>query len=214
MARILIGNIKGPKGDQGPQGIQGPIGPEGPQGPLPPLIANYLASEQGVAALDAIVGKWLDERITANANGLAEVNSKLGVLEFAWEQNPDKPNYTLIKIGNVEVARFIQSFNSDDYVTDSDLFASKIAGTVLADEAAINNVYDNWSSAMNDSTWYRGVISHNVSHSVLGGGTWYLEGYKTDAYYEWQCIRSYSGTGIRMFVRSKYNGTWNSWVAK
>ena len=35
MAKILIGNIKGPKGDkgeQGVQGIQGNIGPQGPQG--------------------------------------------------------------------------------------------------------------------------------------------------------------------------------------
>lgn len=36
MARILIGNVKGPKGDagaRGPQGIQGPQGLQGPQGP-------------------------------------------------------------------------------------------------------------------------------------------------------------------------------------
>ena len=36
MARILIGNVKGPKGDtgaRGPQGIQGPQGVQGPQGP-------------------------------------------------------------------------------------------------------------------------------------------------------------------------------------
>lgn len=92
MARILIGNIKGPQGPQGiqgetgPQGLQGiqgetgpqgmqgiqgekgdtgPQGPKGIQGPLPPLIANYLATESGKAALDAIVGKLLDERLTA-----------------------------------------------------------------------------------------------------------------------------------------------------
>ena len=29
MARILIGNIKGPQGEQGPQGVQGPVGPQG-----------------------------------------------------------------------------------------------------------------------------------------------------------------------------------------
>lgn len=92
MARILIGNIKGPQGPTGnpgrdwsagltgnpgrdwptgPQGIQGekgdtgPQGPQGIQGPLPPLIANHLATESGKAALDAIVGKMLDERLTA-----------------------------------------------------------------------------------------------------------------------------------------------------
>lgn len=33
MAKVLIGNIKGPKGDTGPQGEQGPTGATGPQGP-------------------------------------------------------------------------------------------------------------------------------------------------------------------------------------
>ena len=39
MARILIGNVKGPKGDTGatgPQGVQGPQGPTGPTGPQGP----------------------------------------------------------------------------------------------------------------------------------------------------------------------------------
>ena len=104
MARILIGNIKGPQGPQGiqgetgpqglqgiqgetgpqgPQGIQGekgdtgPQGPKGIQGPLPPLIANYLATESGKAALDAIVGKLLDERLTAAEKSLTQLNSDL-----------------------------------------------------------------------------------------------------------------------------------------
>ena len=104
MARILIGNIKGPQGPQGiqgetgPQGLQGiqgetgpqgtqgiqgekgdtgPQGPQGIQGPLPPLIANYLATESGKAALDAIVGKLLDERLTAAEKSLTQLNSEL-----------------------------------------------------------------------------------------------------------------------------------------
>lgn len=90
MARILIGNIKGPqgiqgpqgpKGDTGPQGVigpqgpkgdkgdkgstgaQGPIGPAGPQGPLPPLTNNALTTEAGVSALDAAMGKTLQDQI-------------------------------------------------------------------------------------------------------------------------------------------------------
>jgi len=103
MARILIGNIKGPqgiqgekgdKGDIGPQGIQGiqgpqgeegpqgpqgevgPQGPQGIQGPLPPLIDNYLATESGKAALDAIVGKLLDERLKAAETSITQLNSE------------------------------------------------------------------------------------------------------------------------------------------
>ena len=107
MARILIGNIKGPQGPQGIQGetgpqglqgIQGETGPQGPQGiqgekgdtgpqglqgiqgPLPPLIANYLATESGKAALDAIVGKLLDERLTAAEKSLTQLNSDMRVV--------------------------------------------------------------------------------------------------------------------------------------
>lgn len=63
MARILIGNIKGPRGPQGIQGIQGPVGPQGPQGPLPPLINNFLATEAGVSALDAVAGATLKAQL-------------------------------------------------------------------------------------------------------------------------------------------------------
>lgn len=63
MARILIGNIKGPQGAQGIQGPQGPVGATGPQGPMPDLINNALATEAGVAALDAVMGKALQDQI-------------------------------------------------------------------------------------------------------------------------------------------------------
>lgn len=116
MARIPIGNIKGPqgiqgekgdKGDIGPQGIQGiqgpqgdegpqgpqgetgPQGPQGIQGPLPPLIDNYLATESGKAALDAIVGKLLDERLKTAETSIAQLNSEL------WPRNSG----TAIKAG-------------------------------------------------------------------------------------------------------------------
>ncbi len=77
MARILIGNIKGPQGEQGPQGVQGPVGPQGPQGPLPPLVNNALATEAGVSALDAVMGKTLQEQITNNKNDITELNSEM-----------------------------------------------------------------------------------------------------------------------------------------
>lgn len=76
MARILIGNIKGPKGDTGPQGPQGATGPQGPQGPLPPLVNNALATEAGVSALDAVMGKTLQDQITQNTQGITQLNSK------------------------------------------------------------------------------------------------------------------------------------------
>lgn len=75
MARILIGNIKGPQGDTGPQGEQGGIGPAGPQGPLPPLANNALATEAGVAALDAAMGKTLQDQITQQNSNLTALSA-------------------------------------------------------------------------------------------------------------------------------------------
>lgn len=79
MARILIGNIKGPKGDTGPQGPQGATGPQGPQGPLPPLVNNALATEAGVSALDAVMGKTLQDQITQNTQGITQLNNEIDV---------------------------------------------------------------------------------------------------------------------------------------
>lgn len=103
MSRILIGNIKGPMGQQGKQGIQGTIGPVGPQGPLPPLTNTALATVAGVSALDAVMGKTLQDQITKANSDLADKQSKTsdnlihgtskyvkanGVSAEAWKTSP------------------------------------------------------------------------------------------------------------------------------
>ena len=103
MARILIGNIKGPQGEQGPQGVQAPVGPQGPQGPLPPLVNNALATEAGVAALDAAMGKTLQDQITQNTQGITQLNSKLAPVKrnLTWQSTVSEigASYSL-KFGN------------------------------------------------------------------------------------------------------------------
>ena len=70
MARILIGNIKGPqgakgdKGDKGDTGPQGPAGPQGATGPMPALVNGFTTTEAGIAALDAAAGKTLKDEVT------------------------------------------------------------------------------------------------------------------------------------------------------
>lgn len=73
MARILIGNIKGPKGDKGATGSQGPQGIQGPQGPLPPLVNNGLATVAGVSALDAVYGKTLTDQLNKLDSNLKDI---------------------------------------------------------------------------------------------------------------------------------------------
>lgn len=83
MARILIGNIKGPQGPTGPRGATGPQGPAGPQGPLPPLTNNFLATVAGQSALDAVAGKTLKDQLDKQNSDLAlKANSS----EFALKE--------------------------------------------------------------------------------------------------------------------------------
>lgn len=84
MAKILIGNIKGPQGEQGPQGVQGPVGPQGPKGdtgPMPTLINNGTTTQAGVGALDAAYGKTLADKDTDLQNQLNTLNGKTDEIE-------------------------------------------------------------------------------------------------------------------------------------
>lgn len=94
------------------------------------------------------------------------------------------------------------------------LYKYYMAGVNGIDLTTIQNTYDNYSSTFADSTYYRFTIQHAVSYNILGGGRWYVEGFKTGNSFEFQVAKSYEVNGIREFVRSKYNGTWNSWGSR
>lgn len=76
--------LQGPKGDTGETGVQGPkgekgdkgdIGPQGPIGATPALAANLTTTVAG-KALDATMGKVLDDKITTtNSNLVANFNT-------------------------------------------------------------------------------------------------------------------------------------------
>lgn len=83
MARILIGNIKGPKGDTGPRGATGPAGPAGPQGPLPPLTNNFLATVAGQSALDAAAGKILKDQLDQQNSDFLSRSTNLSTGKFS-----------------------------------------------------------------------------------------------------------------------------------
>nr|DAR65031.1 MAG TPA: collagen alpha 1(VIII) chain protein [Caudoviricetes sp.] len=74
MARILIGNIKGPQGDRGQQGERGPQGAQGVPGTTPALVNNALATQSGVAALDAVMGKTLMDKLNAISRQMSRYN--------------------------------------------------------------------------------------------------------------------------------------------
>ena len=91
MARILIGNIKGPQGDRGQQGERGPQGAQGVPGTTPALVNNALATQTGVAALDAVMGKTLMDKINTisrqmsryTVEGVGVETNEMGVIKLA-----------------------------------------------------------------------------------------------------------------------------------
>ena len=109
MARILIGNIKGPagkivsvsatKGEPGtdpqvtnvgtesdaklqfviPEGQKGEQGLQGPTGPMPPLVNNLTTNQAGQGALDAAQGKALADKDTALQSAVDALNRKTNI---------------------------------------------------------------------------------------------------------------------------------------
>lgn len=65
---------------------------------------------------------------------------------------------------------------------------------------------------MADNTWYRGCVYHQTNHSVIGSGIFYLEGIRYNSLYEWQSVTTYGGSSTKRFTRSKFNGSWTSWI--
>lgn len=131
MAKILIGNIKGPQGEQGPQGDQGPVGPQGPKGdtgPMPTLINNGTTTQAGVGALDAAYGKTLTDKDTDLQNQLNTLNDKTDGLEELLDSSSQVPGVTsgekfvgysnLYKFGSLYVLDILVVANNGYAVND------------------------------------------------------------------------------------------------
>ena len=58
-------------------------------------------------------------------------------------------------------------------------------------------------------------MNHGAAHAMLGGGRYYLEGYKENANYGWQRATSYATAQdvlpYKCYERSIVNGTWSDW---
>lgn len=97
---------------------------------------------------------------------------------------------------------------------NGEMTATKIQSNGTTTEESINNFYDNFSSGLAAQTYYKTSVSHNVAHSILGGGLWFVTGFKNSSNFEIQTIQSYSANGTRFFTRCKSGGVWTAWVAK
>ena len=156
MAKILIGNIKGPigpqgpqgeqgpvgpqgpkgntgpQGEQGPQGIQGPVGPQGPKGdtgPMPTLVNNGTTTQAGVAALDAAMGKTLTDKDADLQSQVNTLNGKMPFVEFHSETRDLVAGINDVRVPGYHKSGFNQWLLSG-YAFLSDATTTPLCGTV------------------------------------------------------------------------------------
>lgn len=146
MARILIGNIKGPKGDTGARGATGPQGATGPTGPMPPLTNNALATTPGVSALDAVMGKTLDDKI-------GKVNSDLDVQSITDWHSITKRGFYLSGRGATNAPDVAECYGmafvlNYDWVT---IIAKGIGGGPLMIKIKSQNRWTPWEQMLTTS---------------------------------------------------------------
>lgn len=88
MAKVLVGNFKGPKGDTGKTGPAGPQGPQGPQGnPGTVNIADDFTTEDPTYALSAPKGKELYDNLLQIGNPNLLINGDFQVWQKGNEFN-------------------------------------------------------------------------------------------------------------------------------
>lgn len=81
-------------------------------------------------------------------------------------------------------------------------------------DSEIDTIYNNLHATAADGECYRRTVEHTKAHSKLGGGSFYLEGVRTNADYGWQKIRTYmrATNGEAVYNRTMYQGVWSDWI--
>ena len=102
--------------------------------------------------------------------------------------------------------------NASEYAEKTELNACTLPTYIGTTEEEIDAIYASLhENAVNDG-WYRARVQHNIAHSVLGGGTFYVEGFRATVKFGVQETTVYkSATGVKKFVRSFANSVWGAW---
>lgn len=106
--------------------------------------------------------------------------------------------------------------DASEYAEKTELNACTLPTYIGTTEEEIDAIYTSLHENAVDDGWYRARVQHNVAHSILGGGIFYVEGFRATVKFGIQEITVYkSNTGVKKFVRSLANnvwGTWDSWL--
>lgn len=76
----------------------------------------------------------------------------------------------------------------------------------------VNDVLQGLFVDAGDHSCYEGVLNVTAAGQFeLGGGEWYISGYRSNTLYGYQEAKKYETTGLQYYARSMYNGTWTAW---
>lgn len=152
--------------------------------------SSYLAkSKPPVATLPTDTNYW---QVSANGIGAIATTETAGLVK------PDGTRITVAEDGTISTSDIVP-------------MTAVSAGST---EEEINAFYDNYSAEMADNTHYKAVAVHAYVHSILKGGSCYLEGHKYGNGYEHQDITSYgfsTSEKTRKFTRQRCAGNWSPW---
>ena len=140
-------------------------------------------------------------------NGKAWVAKKVSV---GIEPSDAASEYWHDLLGNAGGLAFITDI--DELKAEQKAIA--IPTVSLSTTEVANEFFDNYSANFGDGTQYRTRISFAVMHPILGGSAADFIGAKTNSNYEWQMLISYNSAAPKIFMRSKYAGTWTEWSTK
>lgn len=140
---------------------------------------------------------------------MATYTSKLNL------KKPDTTDFYNIKDFNDNMEKIDEHKHKSSDITD---FPDSNVNTMLdsaknfTTEAEANTFLDTCSSTYTDGTYYKFYVGLAFPHSILGQGSFFLEGFKMNAPYQWQRITSDGTVGYRNFARSSVNSVWNKWT--
>lgn len=172
------------------------------------------------ALIDAKIAKAM--MTSQNVNDTNKVPT--ASLTYAMQQTVDQ-----LGTGKIATSKIVNNFlstdvtavaaaptvkNLDERVTqlNGELKIYTFEPKIFSSVPDIDDFYNNYSNAIPNHTWYRFATNHIIMHPELGGGVFYVEGFKTGSAYEYQAVRTYGTNGYNEYGRSKYDGLWQAWT--
>jgi hypothetical protein len=89
------------------------------------------------------------------------------------------------------------------------------SGTAIDTDAEVNSLLNSFASGVGYNCKYSFLLKLPFAYTAFGtGGDWLIEGFVSDASFEWQTATIYNSGGLLMKARSKMSGGWTTWVNK